>query len=468
MRKGFKLIFTLSLAFIVAVGFSACSVTGAPEFTAQGEFYMGMWIGVPNTIGEYDGDGKLIAGTLRPVTDDEFLGFYQDIKGSGINVAYPGYGERSKAYNLRALTAAQAVGIKQLIEDTSIKDYLQDSYQKFLDGIREEQTIVNQLKSLAADYLSFDSLYGFMLKDEPSVYEYAYLSFAQEMTEKAFPGKIGYINLFPVIGGPHQFGNVTYEEYLSRYVEMFKSNYISYDHYPLFSDADGIGTRLEETFLYNMRLIQEVGGGLEKYTFLQSIKYGSRNRTLTSKADASFQAYSYLAYGGDGIQWFCYWSPPENDGATNFGEGMIGRVGNKTDIYDYVAATNKDVHYLYKYLSNFDWKGVMANDVYGGEGNFEYIDDVLITDKTLTSMKSSDDLFVGVFSPKAGEGSNAFLAVNFTDPGKNISNDVELSISGYSKALLVTNGESKAVRVGGGKLKFKLNSGESCFVIPFN
>ena len=118
--------------------------------------------------------------------------------------------------------------------------------------------------------------------------------------------------------------------------------------------------------------IDEEGAGREMWTFLQSIQYGSRNRALTSKADAAFQAYSFLAYGGDCIQWFCYTCPPENDGATYFGNNaLVDREYKKTATYDYVSSVNNDIQSLMKYYKNFDWKGIILSKVYDDTDNFE-------------------------------------------------------------------------------------------------
>jgi hypothetical protein len=451
--------------------FFACAKPASgvkPEYENGDKAYtVGMWIGVPDMMYQYDPvTGNRIQDSGVVITEADFLNYYRDIANSGINLAFPGYGEKSGAYNIRALTAAKEVGIKQLIEDATLKTRLFEAYELIAEGIKTEAAIVAEVSAIIAPYLACESLAGFMIMDEPSVLLYDQLGCAQRIMAAAAPDKLFYVNLFPVIAGATQTKAQNYTEYINGYLDKVKTPYISYDHYPLKSSGLS-GTALEDTFLYNMDIVKRAAGrDRDVWTFLQSIDYGASNRPLNSKADAGFQAYSFLAYGGKGIEWFCYWSPPTFDGATNFGTGMVGRDGVKSAAYDYVSAINKEILNFDHIYLDFEWQGVMINDVYGGEGNFEYIaENALTSHRSLKGITSADDVLIGVF--KDSKDRDGFMAVNFTDPGKNTSNEVTLDISGYSNAIIIKNGNETTAAIKKGKLSFTMASGEGYFVIPY-
>ena len=81
----------------------------------------------------------------------------------------------------------------------------------------------------------------------------------------------------------------------------------------------------------------------------------------------SFQAYTFLAYGGKQISWFCYWSPIRYDGLTHFTEAMIELDGTKTAVYDYVKEINREILAFDDIYDNFEWQGSMTKRNFAGE-----------------------------------------------------------------------------------------------------
>ena len=199
------------------------------------------------------------------------------------------------------------------------------------------------------------------------------------------------------------------------------------------------------------------------WTYLQSLSYGSTNRALKSVGDATFQLYSFLAYGGDCAQWFCYAPPPP--GSSNFGDNApLNRNHDKTPAYDYIKTANEYAQAMMPWYKNFKWKGTMTTNVWGGEGNFALISKLSST-KTLTAFEGTADGLAGVFEDK--DGREGYMVVNFTDPGKNIDNTVTLTVKDVHNAIVILNGEKKIVPVNNGKIVLELKSGEGCFVIPY-
>ena len=407
---------------------------------------IGMWVGVPGAIGG------------NTVSDEEFLGFYRDIKESGINIAHPGLGWHSGTYILRALNAAKEVGIKQLIQDLGLNNLL-------LDRTKTDEQILSQASEMTAYYKDHEAFYGNLVWDEPQFGDFDLLARAYRLYQRIMPGKLFHVNLLPAISGVSVLG-AKYEDYISAYAEKVGTPYISYDHYPL--TADGFGnTQTDETFLYNMEVVRSsAGSGTELWTFLQSIAYGANHRGPKSKGDIGWQAYSFLAYGGKCIQWFCYWSPGF-DGATNFGEGMIGRNGKRTPVYDYVKAVNLEMRAFEQIYLDFNWQGVMpvvgVDNPKGYNPAFEYLESPLKTHPRIKGVKASEDIIIGAFENGAD---NAFVIVNYADPGTNKKSNIEIDFNGAKSAVIYREGEQSGVRLKDGKFSAELDSGEGIFLIP--
>ncbi len=485
----------LTTAMVLAMGACGGDKTGKapvgtrPVYTSGNKYEVGMWVGISDTHWEYDETGKKIPGSGKALTDEEFLEKYREIAEAGITIAYPGYDVMSmgnRTYNLKALRAAKEAGIKHIIHDPDLSEYLTNAKILADTGISTEEQIVQEVANKIRPYTESeyaDALYGFMMKDEPGYNMFETLGYAQKVFAKAAPDLMLYINLFPVVANGFQLtgentSTMSYDEYLSRYFNMVKADYISYDHYPLY--GTGLSTSIEPSFLYNMDVMQtkiaEEGNNRRLWTFLQSISFGARNRALGSIADATFQAYSFLAYGGDGIQWFCYAAPPANDGNTSFGDNaLVTRSYEKTATYTYVQEANRRLNAFMPYYDNFEWKGVMlsyASDEYGtydDTGNFEMIAEspnVISTDGTVTGYTSDECALIGVFEDK--EGRRGYLAVNFTDPALKKTCHLTLNISGKGAAVVAEGGKAETtVDINGGKLSLTLKEGEAAFVIPY-
>lgn len=445
-----------------------------PVYASDELLDIGMWVGVSDKIVEYDEWGKK-TGKETPLTDAEFLEKYEWIADAGFTIAFPGYEYMlwgTEAYNKKCLKAAHEVGVKQLISIPALNDYLSKAKVLVESGAETKKQAVEKVKGFLKVYQEYeyaDAFYGCFIGDEPGADKFDQHGFAAEIFTLAAPDLCYYVNLFPVIAGGAQLGGTTpinYTTYIAQYLEKVKLPYLSYDHYPL--KKSGKKYSLIDNFLYNMEIVKnaidEEGEDRKMWTFLQSISFGS-NRTLESVGDAAFQAYSFLAYGGDGIQWFCFTCPPPFDGASYFGnDALLDRDYQKTPVFDYVKTANQYVQALMPYYKNFEWKGVMTSSEKGGEGNFESIKR-MESAKTLKKVEGTQDTLAGVFEDK--DGREGYMVVNFTDPGKKLDSTVTLTLENAGKAIVVLNGEKKTVSVNDGKLILELKSGEGCFVIPY-
>lgn len=451
------------------------------------QFEIGSWVGVPNYVVTLDSGKEVQSGSAREMTDEEFLAQYRLLKESGINIAYPGEWKCAQAdggpysgnyttdakFIARMLDAAQQVGVKQLIRDYTLNGILMS------DEYESDEAAAQAARRAVAHYSEHPALYGHLIYDEPVLNMLPACTRAMRRYQLAFPELCGYVNLCPVIGSAADFSDenwnpdecTAYEYYVDRYLELSSADYISYDHYPIFGNNETGKTGLEPTFLYNMDIVKRRAAerGLETWTFLQSCGYGNINRVPTSEADISFQVYSFLAYGGDCINWFCYWSPIRYDGRTYFREAMIELDGSKTAVYDYVSEINHEVLAFDHIYKNFEWQGVMCKigreNQMGENDNFAYIqENALKSHERISQISCEQDTLIGVFED--GEGRDGFMVVNFTDPGQQLGSTVDLNLVDCKHALVVQNGEQRTVKCRGGKLTLELDSGDGAFVIP--
>ena len=93
-----------------------------PVYTSDEKFDIGMWVGIDDTIVEYDDWGQKVSS--RQLTEAEFMERYVEVAEAGITIAYPGYTKMlwsTEAYNKLALKAAYEAGIKQIISISALR-----------------------------------------------------------------------------------------------------------------------------------------------------------------------------------------------------------------------------------------------------------------------------------------------------------------------------------------------------------
>lgn len=87
-----KRFLTVLLCFITVFCAASCngkdsSVTygeEVPVYTSDKQFYIGMWIGVPDSVKSYTSEGTVVPGSTRRLTDEEFDEQYKFIKEAGL------------------------------------------------------------------------------------------------------------------------------------------------------------------------------------------------------------------------------------------------------------------------------------------------------------------------------------------------------------------------------------------------
>ncbi len=198
---------------------------------------------------------------------------------------------------------------------------------------------------------------GYFLTDEPGATCFPALGKAVNAVRKYAPGKLAYINLFPgyaTIGAPDQsqLETESFTEYLERFVEDVKPQFISYDNYMVQYSNDLVIKERIPVYFNDLIEVRRVAmkHGLPFWNIVSSNQIRPFT-TIPSPANLRFQAYTTLAAGYRGLTWFTYY-------ARGYGYAPIGTDGEKNITWTYLQAVNHEVKALGPIMNKLDSTGL--------------------------------------------------------------------------------------------------------------
>ena len=178
---------------------------------------------------------------------------------------------------------------------------------------KELTDVINALKNHPA-------LYAYSIKDEPGVKLFSMLAEIKEYIMKLDPEHLVCINLFPNYAKNRQLGTIgnrveAYEKYLDKYIERIKPQLLCYDHYRFSMNGD------TDAYFLNMAQIR-AAALRNKIPFMAILQASSwvKSYKIPTCEQLRWQAYTLLAYGGQGISWYVY-SYPGHDGGFAYSAG---------------------------------------------------------------------------------------------------------------------------------------------------
>lgn len=201
------------------------------------------------------------------------------------------------------------------------------------------------------------SCWGYLLRDEPAVADFADLAKMAEEVRRVHPGRFGYINLFPNYASATQLGVATYEEHVTKFMELVKPEVLSMDHYPLMRpNADR-----REAYCENLETFRRhsLAAGMPFWNFFHSMPFA--DRIDPTEAQMRWQIFTSLAYGAKGVLYFCYWTPGLGNGGTGEfpkGGALITAEGLRTRHYDEAKRINAELQRLGPTLMRLTGEGV--------------------------------------------------------------------------------------------------------------
>jgi len=179
--------------------------------------------------------------------------------------------------------------------------------------------------------------FGYYLRDEPGAGVFPGLRKWATAVHRSAPSACAYINLFPNYATPEQLGSADYERHLAAYVKIVRPRFISYDHYALMADGSLRGGYFENLAAVRTVALQQ---GVPFWNIVLSNAHF--HYAEPTAAGLRFQLYTTLAYGGRGISYFTYFTPPTG----NYRLAPIDPFGNPTPTWSLLREVNLQLHHL--------------------------------------------------------------------------------------------------------------------------
>lgn len=393
--------------------------------------------------------------------------------------------EKAQKDAMVALPLAEKYGLKYYVRDWSFyglpRNYL-TGYSPQIITDEQYQDIIDIIFDEDNQYIYHPAYGGNFCCDEPMYEEIERVSvqvrqYYAKMKERGVEGE-PFVNLLPCTVSDTQLsteGIVTYEDYVDRFLELISSQigYLCYDYYP-FMKSTYEGSYVKSTYVYNLWLmasklkeLREKGQDIELRTFLQSVGNWTGMRDMVSIGDFRMQIYTELAFGSHEFIYYefgNFYSQEEGEFA------LFDLKNNKFNwTFDCAAKVNNEVHAFEDAYLAYNWDGVMYQNgdeiVYNPA--FEFIEDYAIQKHPRIKIKSCDeDTLIGTFKHKE-TGDDAFMVVNYTDPYKQLNNEITLHFNNTKALLMYRQGEKMVVTLPrSGNYTMKLYPGEGRFIIP--
>ncbi len=300
------------------------------------------------------------------------------MKDCGLNIA--GFAPPAK------LDAIHRAGLLAIVSDPLICKY---DWRK-LDPAAARRNVARAIRKIG----DHPAVFGYYLKDEPSAEEFAGLAVVAAEVRRLAPGKWPYINLFPNYASLPALGAASYPEHLERFIKTCRPPILSYDNYSL---MEGGGLRHE--YWSNLELMRAAARRhrIPFWNIVLSVAHFTYREL--SAADARFQAFTTLAYGGRGLSYFTYRAPQSG----NYRLAPLDQFGNPTPTWRHLQNVNLQLRNLAPTLVK-----LRSDEVYHfGElpGNSRGV-----SDRSLIQSAGEANLLVGDFTHN--DGSRFALVVN--------------------------------------------------------
>ena len=268
-----------------------------------------------------------------------------------------------------------------------------DNAGQFAEKVPLEKVREAVEKMLADPFLKdHPAVWGVDAGDEPSALDFPHYGRVIALAEELLPERMVYLNLYPNYASVaentagqvnSQLGTATYQEYIDRYVENVKTDYICLDNYEF---AAGTAKLYD-----NLRIVADAcrRSGRDFWMVLQ---VNSSNPDKWLSADMlRHQAFSSMAHGAVSLNWAC-WT------AGWWHNEVLDKEGNKTEQYEKLKTVNGEI----RRLESLYMKHRNIRTVFVGSGLDEAID------KSGTDHAASYSC-LGFGAVRPGEGENIVL-----------------------------------------------------------
>jgi hypothetical protein len=212
----------------------------------------------------------------------------------------------------------------------------------------DKKELQEKINALVQEVRNHPAALGFFLRDEPRTQMMPGLGEVATMLRQAMPGTWAYINLLPNYATASQLGAPTYEAYVQKFVDEVHPPLLSYDNYSLFNGE------MMGRFYTNMGVIRRAS--IEAGIPFWNVILANSHFTYMEPSDATLhlQAYSTMAYGGRGIEYFTYYAPKIG----NFRMAPVDQFGHRTSTWYELRRLNGEIRALAPWLAKLHSTGV--------------------------------------------------------------------------------------------------------------
>ena len=274
-------------------------------------------------------------------------------------------------------------------------------------GKMETSIPLDKIREAAAKFADHPAIWGIDAGDEPSALDFPHYGRLIALAEELFPGKLVYLNLYPNYASVaensssevrSQLGTATYQEYIDRYIEHVKTDYLCLDNYEF-----AAGTK---NLYDNLRIAANAcrADGRDFWMVIQV--NSSKPEKWLSEDMLRHQAFSCLAFGAVSLNWAC-WT------AGWWHNEVLDKAGNKTEQYEKLKTVNAEVRRLEgEYMAHRNVRTVFLGKPDEAAENSGVEIAANYSDPLFTDVKpEGDGLFLaGEMTAREGEGRALFLA----------------------------------------------------------
>ena len=212
----------------------------------------------------------------------------------------------------------------------------------------DDKELQENINALVKEVRNHPAALGFFLYDEPRTQMMPGLARVASKLRQAMPEAWVYVNLLPNYATAEQLGAPTYEAYVQECVDEMHPPLLSYDNYSLFN-GEMLGR-----FFTNLAAVRSAS---QKAAIpFWNVVLANSHFSYMEPTDATLrlQAYSTIAYGGRGIEYFTYFSPKVG----NYRLAPVDQFGHRTATWYMLRRVNNQIRELAPWLIKLHSTGV--------------------------------------------------------------------------------------------------------------
>lgn len=244
---------------------------------------------------------------------------YRELREAGFNISFPHL--TSNEQIARALDAMDGSGVKLMVTSYELVGNTAATVNRFKDN---------------------PNVAGWFLRDEPTASGFKELAEFRDRVYGADTTHVVYLNLFPSMVAPAALEVSDYDEYVNRFIDEVRLPMVSYDFYPIVNENGR--TYVREQFYDNLERVSRICRERDMPFWGFCLSTAHTPYPIPNNVHMRFEAFSALAYGAQGLQYFTYWQPGTQ--TWNFHNAPIDETGRRTNVYYLIKDLNREIHAL--------------------------------------------------------------------------------------------------------------------------